>query len=105
MEGSDTGLGEICIQAWNDWMIDEWCGTAPGRFIPGTLIPFWDVEASVREVERCVAKGSKAVIFSENPAKLGLPSIHSGEWDPWARQPSGPTVRKVEETAQSRAAM
>jgi len=90
MEGSDSGLGETCIRAWNDWMIDEWCGTAPGRFIPGTLIPFWDVEASVREVERCVAKGSKAVIFSENPAKLtykGAPmrSIHDRYWDPlWA---------------------
>ena len=21
-------------EAYNDWMIDEWCGTAPGRFIP-----------------------------------------------------------------------
>src|SRR5882757_4544830 len=90
MEGSDSGLGETCIRAWNDWMIDEWCGTAPGRFIPGTLIPFWDVEASVREVERCVAKGSKAVIFSENPAKLtykgaSMRSIHDRYWDPlWA---------------------
>jgi predicted TIM-barrel fold metal-dependent hydrolase len=73
-------------------MLEEWCGSAPGRLIPATLIPFWDVQASVRELQRCVAKGSRGVIFTENPAKLkfkgvNLPSIHSadGHWDPlWA---------------------
>jgi predicted TIM-barrel fold metal-dependent hydrolase len=37
-----------------------------------------------REIERCAAKGAKAVIFSENPAMLGLPSIHDKAryWDP-----------------------
>ena len=27
-------------------------------------------------------RGFKAVTFSENPAMLGLPTIHSGYWDP-----------------------
>src|SRR5580658_1889657 len=61
MEGQDSALGEMCIRAWNDWMLDEWCATAPGRFIPGTLVPFWDIDATVREVLRCAEKGSKAV--------------------------------------------
>lgn len=87
MESDDLELGLLCIQAWNDWILDEWCGAAPGRFIPGTLIPFWDIDASVREVERCAAKGSKAIIFSENPAKLqfqgkSMRSIHDRYWDP-----------------------
>jgi predicted TIM-barrel fold metal-dependent hydrolase len=89
MEGEDSALGAICIQAWNDWMLEEWCGSAPGRLIPATLIPFWDLEASVREVQRCATKGAKGVIFTENPAKLkykgsNLPSIHAadGHWDP-----------------------
>jgi predicted TIM-barrel fold metal-dependent hydrolase len=88
MEGQDSTLGEICIRAWNDWILEEWCGAAPGRMIPATLIPFWDVAASVAEVQRCVAKGSRGVIFTENPAKLRyqgktLPSIHcaDGHWD------------------------
>jgi predicted TIM-barrel fold metal-dependent hydrolase len=92
MDGEDVELGKACIRAWNDWMIDEWCATAPGRFIPATLIPFWDVQASVAELQRCAEKGSRGIIFSENPAKLSfkgrkLPSIHSfdGHWDPlWA---------------------
>jgi predicted TIM-barrel fold metal-dependent hydrolase len=90
MEGQDSELGEYCIRAWNDWMLDEWCAAAPGRFIPGTLVPFWDVDKTVQEVLRCADKGSKAIIFSENPAKLnykGAPmrSIHDKYWDPfWA---------------------
>jgi predicted TIM-barrel fold metal-dependent hydrolase len=92
MEGEDLELGKVCIRAWNDWMIEEWCATDPGRFIPATLVPFWDVQASVAEVQRCTQKGSRGIIFSENPAKLyckgqKLPSIHSfdGHWDPlWA---------------------
>jgi predicted TIM-barrel fold metal-dependent hydrolase len=65
-------------------MIDEWSGTAPGRFIPGVILPLWDPKEGAREIERCAAKGAKAVIFSENPAPLGLPSIHDQDryWDP-----------------------
>jgi predicted TIM-barrel fold metal-dependent hydrolase len=92
MEGDDPVLGELCIKAWNDWLVEEWCAAGRGRFIPGTLIPFWDVQASVREVQRCAEMGSKGVIFSENPAKLShkgqrLPPIHwfDHHWDPlWA---------------------
>jgi predicted TIM-barrel fold metal-dependent hydrolase len=66
-------------------MIDEWCGRAPGRYIPLTLVPLWDPGLAAAEVLRTAAKGSTAVAFSENPTMLGLPSIHSldGHWDPF----------------------
>jgi len=82
-ERKDKLLSLLCVHAYNDWMIDDWCaGEAYGRLIPLTLIPLWDVKLAADEVRRCAAKGSKAIAFSENPAKLGLPSIHSGYWDP-----------------------
>ena len=34
------------------------------------------------EIRRNAARGFKAVTFSEAPDKLGLPTIHSGHWDP-----------------------
>ena len=34
------------------------------------------------EIRRNAARGFKAVTFSEAPDKLGLPTIHSGYWDP-----------------------
>lgn len=83
MEADDKELSLLCVRAYNDWIIDEWCvGDAHGRLIPLTIVPLWDVELAVAEVRRCADKGSHAIAFSENPYPLGLPSIHSGEWDP-----------------------
>ena len=79
---ADKELGRACVSAYNDWMIDEWCGSAPDRFIPLVLVPFWDVDASVAEIERTAAKGAKAISFPENPAALGFDSFHSDAWDP-----------------------
>jgi predicted TIM-barrel fold metal-dependent hydrolase len=40
------------------------------------------VPAAVAEIERCAAKGSRAVLFTENPHPLGLPSFPTGHWRP-----------------------
>ncbi|MGE0878722.1 MAG: amidohydrolase family protein [Acidimicrobiia bacterium] len=84
MEAKDRELGLLCLKAYNDWMIDEWCATDPGRFIPLIIIPLWDPKLAAAEMERCAAKGVHAFAFSENTAPLGLPTIHdkSGHWDP-----------------------
>ena len=46
-------------------------------------MPLWDVDAAVDEVRRNAARGVRAVCFSEIPYHLGLPTIHSGYWDPF----------------------
>jgi predicted TIM-barrel fold metal-dependent hydrolase len=83
-EANDKDLALRCVRAYNDWMVDEWCGAAPGRFIPLTLIPLWDPRAAAAEIERCAGKGARAFCFSENPEPLGLPTIHDPNryWDP-----------------------
>jgi len=81
-EGKDKDVGMACVRAYNDWMIDEWCGDSGGRLIPLGIIPLWDVEAAAAEVQRNAARGMHAVCFSELPYHLGLPTIHSGGWDP-----------------------
>jgi predicted TIM-barrel fold metal-dependent hydrolase len=84
MEASDREFGFVCLKAYNDWMIEEWCGSAPGRYIPLMLIPMWDPPLAAKEMERCASKGATAFAFSENPAPLGLPTIHDRNryWDP-----------------------
>jgi predicted TIM-barrel fold metal-dependent hydrolase len=84
MEASDREFGFVCLQAYNDWMIEDWSGAAPGRYIPLVLIPMWDPALAAQELERCAGKGATAFAFSENPAPLGLPTIHDkdGFWDP-----------------------
>ncbi len=79
----DKDVALAMVQAYNDWHIDEWCGTHPGRFIPCSLPAIWDPEVLAAEVRRTAAKGAHAVTFSENPSKLGWPSFHSDHWDPF----------------------
>jgi predicted TIM-barrel fold metal-dependent hydrolase len=71
------------LKAYNDWHVEEWCGTYPGRFIPLMIPPIWDPQEMAAEVHRMAAKGCHAVSFSENPEKLKLPSFHSDHWDPF----------------------
>jgi predicted TIM-barrel fold metal-dependent hydrolase len=79
----DKDAALAILRAYNDWHIDEWCGTYPGRFIPLALPPLWDPELMADEVRRVAAKGCHAISFSENPAKLRMPSFHSDHWDPF----------------------
>ena len=80
-EAHDKDLALLCVQAYNDWMVDEWCGGSGGRLLPLCLVPLWDADLATAEIERNAARGVRAVAFSEIPAYLGLPSVHSGYWE------------------------
>jgi len=78
----DKELALAVVQAYNDWHIDEWAGSYPGRFIPMALPVLWDPELAAAEVRRTAAKGCHSLTFTENPAALGYPSFHDSHWDP-----------------------
>lgn len=80
-EADDKELAKLCVQAYNDFILDEWKGTDPERLLALCILPFWDVEASIAEVQRTAAHGANGYTFPENPAKLGLPSFHSDHWE------------------------
>ena len=84
LEAKDKELALACVQAFNDWMVEEWCGDSGGRLIPLCLVPLWDPAAAAVEVRRNAARGCRAIAFTELPANLGLPSIHDVDrfWDP-----------------------
>jgi predicted TIM-barrel fold metal-dependent hydrolase len=82
-EAQDKDLALVCLRAYNDWHLESWCGAHPGRFIPLGLVPFWDVDLMIEETKRLADRGFRAISFSENPSKLGFPSLHSPQWDPW----------------------
>jgi len=79
----DKTLARVMSQAYNDWHVDEWCGTYPGRFIPLGIPPLWDPKLMADEVRRLAKKGCHAVTFTDNPTKLGWPSLHDPHWDPF----------------------
>jgi len=83
LEAKDRELAAACVTAYNDWMVEEWCGDSGGRLVPLVIVPLWDATLAAAEVRRNAARGVHAVCFSEIPPHLGLPSIHSGAWDPF----------------------
>jgi predicted TIM-barrel fold metal-dependent hydrolase len=78
----DKDLALAVVRAYNDWHVDEWCGSYPGRFIPMGLPVLWDPQLAADEVRRLAEKGVHSLTFTENPATLGYPSFHDAHWDP-----------------------
>ncbi len=78
----DEELSLALVRAYNDWHIEEWCGSNPGRFIPMAVPAIWDAQLTANEVRRVAEKGCHSLTFTENPATLGYPSFHSDYWDP-----------------------
>ncbi len=84
-EAGDKDLALLCVKAYNDWMVEEWCAPSGGRLIPLIIVPLWDAQLAAAEIRRNAARGVHAVCFSEIPPNLGLPSIHDadGYWLPF----------------------
>lgn len=78
----DKELALACVRAYNDFVMEEWAGLAPDRFVPNVIVPLWDVEAATEEFRRTVALGARTLAFPENPSPLRLPSFHTDHWDP-----------------------
>jgi predicted TIM-barrel fold metal-dependent hydrolase len=78
----DKDLGLACVEAYNDFVLDEWCAAAPDRLIPMVMLPLWNVDQCVGEVQRTAAKGAKAVTFPDNPGTMDLPAWQAAAWDP-----------------------
>jgi hypothetical protein len=67
----DHDVGLACLQAYNEWMLDAWCGTDRDRFIPCQLPWLADPEAGAREIRSNADRGFRAVSFSEHPRDWG----------------------------------
>jgi len=73
-----------CVRAYNDFLVD-WCSTDPNRLIPVAAMPFWDVNECVKEIERTVAMGHRAILACSQPDAWDEPALPDPYWDPfWA---------------------
>lgn len=78
----DPDLELACVQAYNDWLIEEWAA-ASDRFVPQCIVPIWPVDAATTEIERAVAKGHRGVVFPSLPMHLrDVPHVSGPEYDP-----------------------
>ena len=85
LDHGDRDQSAAMVRAYNDWHIDEWAGTYPGRMIPLAIPILWDPELAAAEVRRVAKKGCHAVTFTSNPYDLGLPTLYTDHWDPFWR--------------------
>jgi predicted TIM-barrel fold metal-dependent hydrolase len=82
-DAHDKDLALVMLEAYNDWHVDEFCASHPGRFMPLAIPPAWDIDVLVEEVHRTARKGFLAMTMPELPHVQGLPSYHSDYWDPF----------------------
>ena len=77
----DAQLRLEIFQAYNDFL-SEFCSADPNRLIPLANLPWWDLDQSVVELERCYELGHKGLNFGWQFERTGLPPLRSGYWDP-----------------------
>jgi predicted TIM-barrel fold metal-dependent hydrolase len=78
----ETGLpAEVDVaycEVVNDWLADTW-GPYLDRVAPGIYLPYKDVNACVKEIERCAAKGMRPALL---PDGIFERPYHLAEWEP-----------------------
>ena len=74
-------LSIVCTRAYNDFLT-EFASVDPARFIPITMVPFWNIDESLKEIRRAHDQGHKGVLFADKFEKIGLPGFTEPHWDP-----------------------
>ena len=62
----EPAFQEACFRIFNDWL-SEYCQVAPNRLFGIALIPLYDVEHGIQELERCRTAGLRGAMIWQNP--------------------------------------
>ena len=73
----DPRVGEACCRVYNDWIHDRLESRSP-RFRCAAMIPAWDVDAAIAEVERSAERGLAAAMLP----LVGTPQYNHRQWAP-----------------------
>jgi predicted TIM-barrel fold metal-dependent hydrolase len=76
----DEELRLVCVTLFND-ALAELQDSSGGRLYPMAVLPSWDVDRAVREVERAHAMGLRGVNTTSEPQEQGAPDFADPRWD------------------------
>jgi predicted TIM-barrel fold metal-dependent hydrolase len=76
----DAELKLACVRAYNDFMA-EWASADRRRLLPVLALPYWDLDASEREIRRCADLGHRSVLFPSQPQDFDQPALSDRHWD------------------------
>ena len=73
-------LSLICTSIYNDYLA-EFAGADTRRLIAIAMVPFWDQDAAVKEMERAKGLGHKGILFANKYEQIGMPAFVDPYWD------------------------
>ena len=83
----DVELRQVCVEIYND-AVAELQAESGQRLFPMALLPWWDVDAAVKETERCAGMGLRGININSDPHLQTdangdpIPDLGSPHWDP-----------------------
>jgi uncharacterized protein len=79
---ANRDLANAIVSVYND-AVAEMQADSGGRLFPQALVPFWDIDASVREVARARTElGLTGITMCSEPHAGDLPDLLDPHWDP-----------------------
>jgi uncharacterized protein len=78
---TDIALRNLCLEIFNDANAETQAASG-NRLLPMAILPAWDIDACVREVERAKNLGLRGVNLTSDPQDLGSPDLANRAWDP-----------------------
>jgi predicted TIM-barrel fold metal-dependent hydrolase len=78
---TDIALRDLCLEIFNDANAETQAASG-NRLLPMAILPAWDIDGCVREVERAKSLGLRGVNLTSDPQDLGSPDLASRAWDP-----------------------
>ena len=81
LKSPDEALRLLSVEIYNDALAEF--QTETGQRVFGmALLPWWNLDAAVREIERAHANGLRGIVTCTNPEEAGLPDMGTKHWDP-----------------------
>ena len=78
---ADAALRLLSMQIFNDAMAQVQRDSGE-RIFPMIMLPWWDLDESLAEAERCVEMGMRGINWNPDTHTAGLPSMANPYWDP-----------------------
>ena len=82
MKVEDAGLRLSCAQIYNEAMAEIQADSGD-RLLPMALMPWWNIEQSVVELERAKQMGLRGIVMCSDPDSIGLPDLGDPAWLPF----------------------
>ncbi|NRA08772.1 MAG: amidohydrolase [Myxococcales bacterium] len=78
----DPELRLLCARIYNDAMAEIQAESGE-RLLPMALMPWWNIEHSIAEVERASELGLRGIVMCSDPDSIGLPDLADEAWLPF----------------------